>query len=164
MRKSIFILLINLFFVFSVDAENKGDSLNINFTGKLITSTTCIISNNQDIVVSFGQVGVNKVSTGQYIKTVPYTLDCGSAGVANKVRLTIKAPPLPYDSSSLATSIQGLSARFLKDGVGLTLNTPFEIADWRNLPVIQVQLAKSPDVELLAGGFTATATLLADYI
>lgn len=153
-----------IFYSLSVAAENKGDSLNISFTGRLITSTVCTVNSNKNMVVAFGEVGVNKVASGQYVKDIPYTLDCGAANASNKVRMTIKAVPVTGDNTAIATSSPGLWVKFLKDGIGVEINNEFAVDDWRNPPLLQLQLEKDPAVELHADNFTATATIVADYI
>ena len=141
-----------------------GDSITVNFTGHLTNRSPCTVGDDKVIEVPFGNVGVNKVDTGQFIQTVPYTLECGSAAAGDTVKMKILATPVAAENSAMASSVNGLWIRFLKDDARQPLNEEFDVPDWHNPPKLEIQLAKDPAVDLTAAAFTATATLTAEYL
>lgn len=145
-------------------SNQTGDSVGFRFTGRLQAATSCIISNDQVIVVDFGNVAVNRVDSGNYMREVSYTLDCGSAGSSNTISMVFKATPVPSDPATFASSAPGLWVKVLKDGQPVELNKAFTVASPQTPPRIDVQLVKDPAQNLIEGTFSATGTLMAEYV
>lgn len=148
---------------FDVNAAQTGDSMTVNFTGRLTGRRACTINDDKTIVVDFGKVGLKKVGTSEAIKTIDYTLDCTGMNDTHSLEMTIKATPISGHNSTMASSVSGLWVTFMKEGQAQALNTPFTVTDWHNPPKLDIQLDKDPAVELEAAAFSATATLMAEY-
>lgn len=142
-----------------------GDSVDVRFTGRLQAMTPCSINNNGPVTVAFGNVGINKVDSGQYLRKMEYRLDCGSATSSNTVLMSFTTTtPVVTDSAAISSNIPGLWVKILKDGAPLELGKEFQIPDPQVQPKIEVQLIKDPTTDLVEGGFKATGTLLAEYM
>ncbi|RJF55499.1 fimbrial protein [Serratia inhibens] len=137
--------------------------INTIFYGALNEPPPCIINNGELVDVDFGdRVGVRKVDGQNYIQTVNYRITCesGISGMAMGLKLTGNATG--FDSAALQTNITDLGIRLLQNGQPFVLNQRINI-DAANPPVLQAVPVKKQGVELKAGAFTVTATLLADY-
>lgn len=145
-------------------SNQTGDSVMFKFTGRLQAATPCTISNDKVIAVEFGNVAINRVDEGSYIREVKYTLDCGSAGSTNTVSMVFMAVSVPSDTAAFASSAPGLWVKVLKDGQPLALNKSFMVASPQSPPRIDVQLVKDPASVLTEQDFTATGTLMAEYL
>lgn len=145
-------------------SNQTGDSVKFNFKGRLQAATPCSISNDKVITVDFGNVAINRVEGGSYLREVKYTLDCGSAGSSNTISMVFRANPVPSDVATFASSAPGLWVKVLKDGQPLALNKAFKVATPQKPPRIDVQLVKDPASALTEQDFTATGTLMADYL
>ena len=163
MKSFLGVASILLMMAVSAYASQTGDSMKIDFTGRLITRTACTVNNNQMISVFFGNVAINKVATGNVIQALSYSLDCGMATTGNTVQMTINATSVPSDSAAMNSSMPGLWMRFLNEGGAQPLGKPFNVADWHNPPKLEIQLVKDPSVALEASNFTGVATLIAEY-
>lgn len=158
------ILLISPFTTQAI-SEQKGDSVDISFTGLLQAMTPCSISNDKTIEIGFGNVGINKIESGQYIREIDYELDCGSVGAANTVLMTLKATPVPSNGSIVDSGRKGLWIQFYKNGSPLILNEEFKVDDVSvPPPKLTVNLIANPGEDLEEGAFSVTATLIAEYI
>lgn len=137
--------------------------INTVFYGTLNAPPVCTINNGELVDVNFGErVGVNKVDGQNYMQTVNYRISCGPGigGVAMGLKLTGSATG--FDGAALQTNIADLGIRLLQNGQAFTLNKRINI-DAENPPILQAVPVKKPGVELKAGAFMVTATLLADY-
>ncbi|HID9655685.1 TPA: fimbrial protein [Serratia marcescens] len=133
------------------------------FFGTLNAPPPCTIDDDQLIDVDFGErVGVNKVDGQNYIKTVNYRITCEPGSTSGfTLGLKIIGTPIDFDSAALQTNIPGLGIRLLQNGQPLQLNQRLKIEG--KAPELQAVPVKKPGVELKAGAFTVTATMLADY-
>lgn len=142
----------------SVQAE-----INTVFYGTLNSPPPCTINNGEQVDVDFGtRVGVNKVDGQNYMQTVNYRITCepGISGLAMGLKVT--GSPTGFDGAALQTNIADLGIRLLQNGQAFTLNKRISI-EAANPPILQAVPVKKTGVELKAGAFTVTATLLADY-
>ncbi|EOZ7472401.1 fimbrial protein [Enterobacter hormaechei] len=146
----------------SAAAVQTGDSVNFNFTGHLVQRSYCTVNNDQVINVPFGNVGVNKVDSGEYIQDIDYQLNCKGLAAGSTVNMMIRATPTSWDSHAAVTDVIGLGVRFLKEGQAIELNKAITV-DPDSSPHLQVQLVKDPQTSLAEQQFTATGTLLASY-
>lgn len=146
-----------------VTAAQTGDTLSITFTGRLNNHKPCVVNNNQDINVAFGNVNIARVSTDHITHAMDYSLDCSGTQASNTVEMTIKAIPVTGDTAAIASNIPGLWLRFIKDGKPQDLNASFIVTDWQSPPRLEIELEKDPAVELQAAEFSGTATLISEY-
>lgn len=136
---------------------------NMAFYGTLNAPPPCTINNGEQVDVDFGdRVGVNKVDGQNYMKTVNYRITCGQGASGLAMGLKVTGSASGFDAAALQTNITDLGIRLLQNGQPFTLNKRMNI-DAANPPVLQAVPVKKPGVELKAGAFTVTATLLADY-
>ncbi len=156
-------LLLLLLGIQLAQAKSTGDDVKFSFEGRLqAIRTACQITNGKGEMIEtvFGNVGINKVASGQYIKPLDYQLsNCGSG--SNAIFMTFKAIPSGFDETAISTNVNGLGVKILKDGQPLKLNETFKIVD---APQLQVQLVKDPAITLQAIPFTAIGTLVVEYI
>ncbi|ELQ6221727.1 fimbrial protein [Cronobacter turicensis] len=145
-------------------AEQTGDKINYSFTGTMIHSTPCAVNGDQPVTVTFGNVGISKIDTGRYVQELKYTLNCGGATSTDKVTLLIRATPAVWDEKAIATSVPELGVRILDNSNPLELNARIVIPDPSNPPALQVLLLKQPGAELTEQDFTATGTLVVEYV
>lgn len=142
-----------------------GDSVNFKFSGSMqIATTPCKINDDRPISVEFGNVAINRVETGEYIRPIDYIMDCGSATSSQTISMIFKASSVPSDLYSFNSNLPGLWMKVLKDGKPLELNKSFNVPDLNNPPKLQIQLVKNPDIDLIESGFMASGTLAADYL
>ncbi|MCY9801530.1 hypothetical protein B9P84_23280 [Citrobacter braakii] len=168
MKKCILILVCILFGTASCNllaiSQQTGDSVDFTFTGLLQAMTPCSINNDRTIEIAFGNVGINKIESENFTRTIDYELDCGSVGAANSVLMTLKATPVPSDSSIVNSGRKGLWIQFYKDNSPLVLNEEFKIENVTTPPKLMVKLITNPAEDLEEGSFSFTATLIAEYI
>lgn len=145
-------------------SQQTGDSVDVTFTGLLQAMTACSINNDRTIEIAFGNIGINKIESEQYTRSIDYELDCGSVGGANTILLTLKATPVPSDGSIVASGRKGLLIQFYKDSVPLKLNEEFKVENVTTPPKLMVKLITDPAEEPEEGAFSCTATLIAEYI
>ncbi len=144
-------------------ASQTGDTMSIDFTGRLINRKPCTINNGEVINITFGNVSINKVATGHITQPLNYNLDCPGATSSNTIQMTIKATPVLGDSAAMESSSTGLWLKFMNNGEPQNLNVPFSIEDVNALPKLDIELEKNPASELHADAFTGTATLMAEF-
>ncbi|WP_449567274.1 fimbrial protein [Lelliottia nimipressuralis] len=145
-------------------SNQTGDTVTYSFKGVLQAMTPCQVNGDQVIEVPFGNVGINKVESGIYIKDINYTLNCGSAGASNTILMTLRAPTVGASDSAIDTGVPGLWATFTKDDQPLSLNKEFKVDDGQNPPRLRVQLVKDPNTDFTEGSFSISATLTANYM
>lgn len=156
-----FIVLVN---VQACRAAQVGDSKDAYFRGVMVETTPCAINDEKPITVMFGNVGISKIDTGRYVQDLHYSLNCGGATSKDKVLLFIKATPTTWDTKAIVTSVSGLGAQVLKEGASLELNSYVSILDPSNPPTLQILLVKDPHVTLTDQPFSATGTLIIEYV
>lgn len=137
---------------------------NMHFSGTLIMPPPCTINQGQLVEVDFGKrVGVKKVDGKNYLQTVGYSIDCDEPGISGLVLgLTVTGAATGFDTAALQTNVPDLGIRLLLNGEAFTLNKRLAI-NAGSTPTLQAVPVKKPGVELGAGAFEVTATLLADY-
>lgn len=140
-----------------------GDSVMFVFTGRLMAATPCTVNGDKLITVDFKTVAVNKVDNGQYVRDIDYSLNCPSATASSTVRLLLRADPSSFDSRAMKTDVPALGVQVLNAGVPISLNAAMNI-DPGNPPKLQAKLVKDPSGTLPARAFSATGTLVAEYI
>lgn len=144
-------------------SQQVGDSADISFTGQLQGMTPCLISNDNIIEIPFGNISINKIESGIYSKEIEYELDCGGAGAANTIIMTLKSDSVTSDESAVESGLKGLWVKFYKDGRPLALNREFKVDDVLTPPKLMVSLIVNPEEVLGEGSFSISTTLIAEY-
>ncbi|BEM84350.1 fimbrial protein SteE [Serratia marcescens] len=136
---------------------------NMHFSGTLIMPPPCTINQGQLVDVDFGErVGVKKIDGKNYLQTVDYHIDC-QPGISGLVLgLTVTGTATGFDTAALQTNEPDLGIRLLQNGEAFPVNKRLVI-NAGSPPTLQAVPVKKPGVELSAGTFEVTATLLADY-
>lgn len=159
---STLVLTLALLLSMSLNAEQKGGSYTFKLTGKLVKITWCKVNNDQPVNVSFGNVGIKKVASGQYIQDIDYSLVCNNVTDAATVEMTLKATAQSWDNMAMATDIGDLGVRVIKDGQPMKFNEPISISPGVT-PKLQAQLVQKTGATLPESTFKATGTLVVDY-
>ncbi|SOB49567.1 fimbrial protein [Pseudomonas lundensis] len=141
---------------------NAGASANLAFTGTLVEPPVCTINNGNTLTIDFKDVGVNKVDGINYRQPVNYTITCAGSTLPWEMILTVKGTATSFESSAVQTSVTDLGVQLLQNGQPFTLNTPMVINP-ASPPALEAVPVKRPGTTLNAGGFSAAATLLAEY-
>lgn len=133
------------------------------FTGELVKVPSCTIHEGKVIDVPFGQnIAVSKLDGVNYRQTLDYGIKCGATTLEWSMSLKISGPVTSFNPAALQTSVDGLGIEILQNGVPLILDRALTI-DPKNPPTLQAVPVKDPNIELMAEGFNATATLTAEY-
>jgi type 1 fimbria pilin len=143
-------------------ASQVGDSRRVTFHGTL-KKKPCHIAGDRDISVHFGNVGINKVDGQRYLQPVAYTLTCEEVDPSWTLMLSVKGTPAGFENTALRTNANGLGIRILQNGKPLEINKPLAI-DYASPPVLQAVPVQQRGVTLPEQDFSATATLMAEYL
>lgn len=135
---------------------------NVAFNGTLIEPPPCTINGGSTIEVDFKEVGISKVDGEQYRQPVNYTITCSTDTLPWEMILTVQGTATPFEASAVQSSVVDLGIKLLQNGIPLELNKPLVITP-SSPPVLEAVPIKRPGSTLSPGGFTASATLLANY-
>lgn len=151
-----------LLFLFSFEtyADQTGDTVNVTIHGTL-KRQPCHISNDENIAIEFGNVGINKIDGERYKQPISYTLECEDPDAAATLNMTLKGTQTDYNTGAITTTIPGLGIEILQNGAPVKINESFVI-DYNNPPTLEA-VPVSSGAALTEGAFSATATLLAEY-
>lgn len=144
-----------------VQAEQFGDSVDVKFHGTL-KKKPCLIDNDGDIYVHFGNVGVKRVDGQRYMQPVPYTIHCEETDPTWQLTLSVNGTQAGFENTALGTDATGLGIRILQNGVPMEINRAIPI-NVGSPPTLQAVPVQQSGVTLPEQAFTATATLLAEY-
>lgn len=144
-------------------AAATGDSSDIAFHGTLKIHP-CHINNDRDLSVHFDNVGIHKVDGQRYRQTISYQLVCDDIDPTWRLTMIVKGSAASFDASALSTNAPGLGIKILQNGQPFEINKALDIT-YQNPPTLEAVPVKDPNVsELSEGAFSATATLLAEYL
>ncbi|CAI1130965.1 putative minor fimbrial subunit StfF [Serratia entomophila] len=128
---------------------------NMSFKGTLREDVPCEFNGGQSINVDFGTVGINRIDGERYRKSFAVDITCPS-GFDVPFKISYVGKPSDFDSSALATNIDGLGIKAQEQING----------GWSDLAVdgymsgvgsikrhVQVVPVKSPSEVLTPGGF-----------
>ena len=135
---------------------------NVAFNGTLIEPPPCTINDGSTIEVDFKEVGISKVDGEHYRQPVNYIITCTAGTLPWEMILTVRGTATTFESSAVQSSVVDLGIKLLQNGLPLELNTPLVITP-SSPPVLEAVPVKRPGSTLAPGGFTASATLLANY-
>ncbi len=144
-------------------AVATGDSSDIAFHGTLKIHP-CHINNDRDLSINFDNVGVHKVDGQRYKQAISYQLVCDDIDPTWRLTMIVKGNAASFDTSALSTNATGLAIQILQNGQPFEINKALDIT-YQNPPTLEAVPVKDPNVsELGEGAFSATATLLAEYL
>lgn len=135
---------------------------NLTFDGTLNEPAPCTINSGGIIEVDFEEVGVNKVDGINYRKPVGYTITCSAGTLPWEMVLTVIGTVTSFEASAVQSNVADLGIQLFQNGVPFKLNTPLPITP-STPPVLEAVPIKRPGTSLVPGGFSAAATLLAEY-
>lgn len=135
---------------------------NVAFNGTLIEPPPCTINGGSTIEVDFKEVGIGKVDGEHYRESVNYTITCSTDTLPWEMILTVRGTATTFEPSAVQSSVPDLGIKLLQNGLPLELNKPLLITP-SSPPVLEAVPVKRPGSTLAPGGFTASATLLANY-
>lgn len=126
-----------------------------------IVSPPCIINNNEDIIVSFGEMMATRVDGNHYRVPVNYTLDCKNTS-SRAMKLQMQGSSTSFDGTLLGTDNPALGIKILNDATPLSVNTRMNFT-YPDKPELWAVPVKHSGVTLSTGEFFAVATLKIDY-
>lgn len=137
----------------------QADS-DVKFHGTLVV-VTCQVNQDKLVNISFGDVGVKKIDGVNYTMPIPFAVTCSNFyGQDNPgLTLSVSGTAADFNENAIATGVTGLGIQIMKNGVPLKLNTETEIS-YVSQPKLSAVPVKADGVELSAGDFHATATLV----
>ncbi|HHQ4308822.1 TPA: fimbrial protein [Serratia fonticola] len=121
----------------------------------------CKINGDQPIEVDFEEVVTTRVEGQNYIRTVPYSLECTGLS-SNDMTLMVEGDHAGFGTNVLATDKADLGIALLANDRPLALNTNLKFTN-PNKPELKAFLAKRPGSTLKAGKFSAGAILKVAY-
>lgn len=144
----------------------------ITITGELIASP-CKITNGDgvddgDIKVNFKSVSISDLISGNesaYSTVLPFGVNCGNYGRTAGLNIQITSSgAVETGNQGVKTDVAGLSVRFQNsEGAVYKIGQSIPVKDYKNLPVIRVQLHKFDTINSLSSNFTANATIKVTY-
>lgn len=137
---------------------------NLNFTVKVdIYEKVCIINDNEDIRVNFGEMIIKDVDGVRYKQTIEYTLDCedGDTNPNLKLRFENNAGA-PFDPTLLNTSDRNVGILIQADDNKLPLGD-WVAFSYNSAPVLTATPVPSGTGGINDGEFSAVALLTVEY-
>lgn len=127
----------------------------------VLTPPPCVINNDRQIEVEFGDVMTTRVDGNNYRIPVDYTLSCQGAS-SNAIKLQVQGTGANFDSNVLRTQKTGLGIALLQGGSRLPINHWLNFT-YPNTPRLEAVLVKQDGITLSAGEFTAGAVMKVVY-
>ena len=147
----------------TVFAAATGDNADIAFHG-MLKIHPCHINNDNDLDIHFNNVGIHKVDGFRYKQPIVYQLVCDDVDPDWRLTMVVKGTPASFDSSALSTNAVGFGIQIQQNGQPMEINKALDIT-YQNPPKLEAVPVKDSNVaELKEGPFSATATLLAEYL
>lgn len=135
---------------------------NMAFNGILVEPPPCTINRGSTLEIDFKDVGINKVDGDNYRQQINYSITCTGGALPWQMVLTIKGVATSFEASAVQSSVADLGIMLLQNSSPFSLNTPLKINP-ATPPVLEAVPVKKMGAVLGPGGFTAAATLLAEY-
>lgn len=133
---------------------------NVNIKVKILQAT-CVVNNNQEIRLHFGDDLITKnIDGSNYRKNIDYTLSCSGSRADLKLRLS--GDEAEFNANYLQSSMDNLGVAFYADSLLL------KNGEWLNfqsskLPVLSAAPVKADGAQLVGGKFAASAVLQVEY-
>lgn len=136
---------------------------NLTFSGTLNEPPSCTIDNGSSIEIDFDEVEIKKINGENYRTRVPYVIRCGPDTLPWELKLSVNGTATTFEPSAVQSSETDLGIQLLQNSVPFRLNSPL-IISLSTPPMLEAVPIKKPGASLEPGGFTASATLLAEYL
>jgi len=134
----------------------------IKITGTIIAPASCVINDNQNITVNFGENLQKKMIDGMnYMKDINYILECKNL-VSNNVKIKMSGQAAVFNNNYLQSSQSDLGIKITANGNLLPVNQWLDFL-YPNLPKMQAVPVKNSSGVITSGSFMATATLMVEY-
>ena len=159
-----FVVVLLVGFPTITQAEQTGDTLDVNFLGHFVFAAPCTISADEVIEITFDNVDVNKVDGVNYVRPIPWTIDCHGAPDDTALNLKISGTTTTFEKKAFTTSATGLGIRVLANGQAMKVNEPLAttLSEAQSIALTAVPV-KDPAKTLTTQAFSAVATLTAEY-
>lgn len=134
---------------------------NVNIKVKILQAT-CVVNNNQEIRIRFGDDLITKnIDGSNYRKNIDYTLSCSGSSSAD-LKLRLSGDKAQFNADYLQTSMDSLGVAFFVD------NSLLKNGEWLNfknskLPVLSAAPVKADGAEFVGGKFSASGVLQVEY-
>lgn len=162
----IFFIIKLLIFISSYSyAAQEPAEVRFTISAEIKEQAQCIINNNEDIQVFFGEVDISKIDGDSYKKVpINITLSCEHLQ-NNTLTMQLNGNGASFDSDVLAVpSQEGLGIRLLNGGVAQAINEDFSVIyDGGEKINLEVVLVKEADATLNAGTFNTISTIQVSY-
>jgi type 1 fimbria pilin len=140
-----------------------GNTL-VSVSGTIRASPDCLLNNNQDINIDFGdRVDSGNIDGENYKTRVIFSLSCRNLG-RETVQIMIQGVRFNGDPTAIRTSYADLGLRFKLDGSNSIRINEYFAVDYLKLPVLEVVPIKTAGAELRNGDFSANALFILFYV
>lgn len=148
---------------FSSSAAQEADSVEFAITAMVSEQAQCTINNNDNILVPFGDVDIDKIDGASYQrKRIDVNLTCDHLQ-SNQLIMQIYGNSASFDTELLDVPEKpGLGVRLLNKGTPQSINEDFTL-NYGDTTMLEAVLVKDTDATLVGGTFTASATLRVTY-
>lgn len=148
---------------YSPQAAQDDDRVEFPITALVSEAAQCMVNNNENIVVQFGDVDITKIDGSSYQKKqLDLHLTCEHLQ-NNQLTLQFYGASAQFNTALLDVPEKpGLGVRLLNNGTPQAINEDFTLNYGDNI-ILEAVLDKDIDATLIGGGFTASATLRVTY-
>ena len=152
-----------LLFSYSPRAAQDDDRVEFSITAMVLEEAQCMVNNNENIVVQFGDVDITKIDGSSYLrKQLDLHLTCEHLQ-NNQLTLQVYGASAQFNTALLAVPEKpGLGVRLLNNGTPQAINEDFTL-NYGDNTILEAVLDKDVDATLMGGEFTASATLRVTY-
>ncbi|CAI0906074.1 fimbrial protein [Serratia proteamaculans] len=140
-----------------------AETANVTVRVTIVAAPPCVINNNNNIEVNFGNDVLTTRVDGSAYKKMPvtYSINC-SGGPSNSVKMLIEGSGAGFDNAMLRTNQTDFGIALLNNGSRYPINS------WTNFnasspPRLEAVPAKRAGVMLKGGPFSAGATMKVEY-
>lgn len=146
-----------------VSVVEAASSVTVSISGIVQAAPPCVINNTKPITVPFSDVQIAEIDGSYKAILINYTLDCARA-VSNELRMQVSGNGTWFLPKLLAVpGNTELGIALKKDDAEFALNTwaDFDASHPPKLKAVLVKRALGS--EIIAGTFSASATLVVEY-
>nr|ELR9566602.1 fimbrial protein [Klebsiella michiganensis] len=143
---------------------SDGGTTTLNISGNIV-EPDCVINNNQQIVVDFGEVLTTRIDGANYLTSIVYTLSCTNL-IRNTLKINLKGNGASFNSQLFMTDVSGLGIRIYDSAkVEIAPNTGtlnFTYAA-NSPPALHAVPVMQANATLPNGAFNGSATMVFSY-
>jgi type 1 fimbria pilin len=127
----------------------------------VVAPAPCVINGDQPIEVNFDEVVTTQVDGYNYLREVPYRVQCTGA-TSNGMVMRIQGTGAGFGTNVLGTNQANLGIALLNNGQPQPLDSDIKFT-YPSLPELKAVPVKFPGSTLKAGAFSAGATMTVNY-